>query len=337
MATGLAPFFNSQFFTDSGAVAAGYYLHSYLAGTVTPQVTKTDQSGTTDNSNPIILDSAGRCNLWLTDTSEYAFELWTPPGSPTGALVKRWDDVGAIPLAATSTYVPLAGGVTMTGRFNLSATAVSSLQPVPLTQVQSLIAASLATAQATTDNTTLATTTTGTSTAYAVTPANALAAYVTGASRKVIFHTASGASPTLNISGLGARNLRAYENDAKVAARVPAGFVADVTFDGTDLVVTPIQAAYGTVASAGSYTLPGGLIVKWGTTGTLSTDTANNTITFPAAFPTTCFGVLANSAVAGGVTGSANYSWSTHTVTTTTFRIDNDGLAAPFFWVALGN
>lgn len=144
MATGLAPFFNSQFFTDSGAVAAGYYLYSYLAGTTTPQATKTDQSGTTNNANPIILDSAGRCNLWLTDTAEYAFELWSPPGNPGGALVKRWDDVGAIPAAATATYVPLAGGVTMTGRFNLSATAVSALQPVPLSQLTSAIATAVA-------------------------------------------------------------------------------------------------------------------------------------------------------------------------------------------------
>lgn len=337
MATGLAPFFNSQFFTDSGAVAAGYYLYSYLAGTTTPQATKTDQGGATNNTNPIILDSAGRCNLWLTDTAEYAFELWTAPGNPGGALVKRWDDVGAIPLPATTTYVPIAGGVTMTDRFNLSAVAVSSLQPTPLSQVQSLIASALATATATTDNSTVASTTSGTSTAYTVTPANALTSYSVGATRRVIFHTASGSNPTLNISALGAKALKCYENDAKVNARVPSGYIADVTYDGTDLIVTPTQPAYGTIASAGSYTLPGGLIVKWGTTGTLATDTANNTITFPAAFPTACFGVLANSAVAGGVTGSANYSWSTHTPVAASFKIDNDGLAAPFFWVAIGN
>ena len=333
MATGQAPFFNSQFFTDDGAVAAGYLLYSYLAGTTTPQATKTDQGGGTNNANPIVLDSAGRCNLWLTDTAEYAFELKTP----ADALVKRWDDVAAIPAAATATYVPLAGGVTMTGRYNLSAVAVSSLQPTPLTQVQSLIAASLATAQATTDNVSLAATTSGTSTAYTVTPANALTAYATGSTRKVIFHTASGAAPTLNISGLGAKSLKAYENDAKVAARVPSGFVADVTYDGTDLIVTPIQAAYGTIASAGSYTLPGGLIVKWGTTASLGADTANNTITFPAAFPTACFGVLANASIAGGVVVGTNYTWSAHTAVAASFKIDNDGIASPFFWVALGN
>lgn len=333
MATGQAPFFNSQFFTDDGAVAAGYKLYSYLAGTTTPQDTKTDQSGSTNNANPIILDSAGRCNLWLTDTAEYAFELKTP----ADALVRRWDDVAAIPQAATATYVPLAGGVTMTGRYNLSAIAVSSLQPVPLIQAQSLIASALATAEAGTDNTTVASSTSGTSTAYTVTPANALDSYATGATRKVIFHTASGANPTLNISGLGAKSLKAYENDSKVAARIPSGFIADVTYDGTDLIVTPIQAAYGTVASTGSYVLPGGLIVKWGTTGTLPADTADNAVTFAAAFPAACFGVLANASVAGGVIVGTNYTWSAHTATTTGFKIDNDGIASTFFWVALGN
>lgn len=337
MATGLAPFFNSQFFTDAGAVAAGFYLYSYTAGTTTPQATKTDQGGLTNNANPIILDSAGRCALWLTDTAEYAFELWTAPGNPGGALVKRWDDVGAIPLAATATYVPLAGAVTMTGRYNLSASAVSALQPVPLTQAQSLIAAALATAQASTASVELATTTTGTSTVYVVTPVNALTSYATGSTRRVIFHTASGAAPTLNISGLGAKNLKAYENDAKVAVRVPSGFVADVTYDGVDLVVGPIQAAYGTIASTGSYTLPGGLIVKWGTSASFPLDTANNTVTFAAAFPTACFGALAIPATDNGAGGATQYSWGVHTFTTTTFKVNNDAAASTFFWVALGN
>jgi uncharacterized membrane protein len=334
MATGLAPFFNSQFFTDSGVVAAGYYLYSYLAGTTTPKNTKTDQGGLTNNANPIILDTAGRCALWLEDDAEYAFELKTPGGV---ALVKRWDDVGAIPVAATATYLPLAGGVPMTGRYDLSGVATSALNPVPLSQAQSLIAAALATAQASTANVEVATTTTGTSTVYAVTPTNVLGSYAVGSTRKVIFHTASGSSPTLNISGLGAKALKTYENDAKVNARLPTGYIADVTYDGTDLIVGPVQVGYGTIASTGSYTLPGGLIVKWGTTGTLSADTADILISFAAAFPTACFGVLANASIAGGVIVGTNYTWSAHTYLPASFRIDNDGIASTFFYVAIGN
>lgn len=46
-------------------------------------------------------------------------------------------------------------------------------------------------------------TTAGTSTAYTLAPATAIAAYTTGKSFWVTFHAASGASPTLQISGLG--------------------------------------------------------------------------------------------------------------------------------------
>lgn len=49
-----------QFFTNQGIVLAGGKVNTYLAGTTTPQVTKTDSTGAVSNANPIILDSAGR-------------------------------------------------------------------------------------------------------------------------------------------------------------------------------------------------------------------------------------------------------------------------------------
>lgn len=49
-----------QFFSDQGVVLSGGKVNTYLAGTSTPQVTKTDITGSVSNSNPIILNSAGR-------------------------------------------------------------------------------------------------------------------------------------------------------------------------------------------------------------------------------------------------------------------------------------
>jgi hypothetical protein len=130
----LAPFFNAQFFTNVGVPAAGFLLHSYESGTTTPKQTFTSQAATATNTNPIVLDADGRCNLWL-DSGEYTFRLETPDG----ALVKSWDDVAGIPLAGENAFVPLAGNVTMTGRFNLAGPAQSGLQPVTLTQMNDAI------------------------------------------------------------------------------------------------------------------------------------------------------------------------------------------------------
>ena len=79
-------FLPPQFFTSAGAVAAGYKLFTYAAGTTTKINTYTDVDLTTPNTNPIILDSAGRCTIFLAAKS-YKFVLapssdGDPPTSP---------------------------------------------------------------------------------------------------------------------------------------------------------------------------------------------------------------------------------------------------------------
>jgi len=51
-----------QYFTEVGIILAGGKINTYVAGTSTPQVTYTDITGVTPNSNPIILGSNGRLN-----------------------------------------------------------------------------------------------------------------------------------------------------------------------------------------------------------------------------------------------------------------------------------
>lgn len=58
-----APF--CQFFDSNGNPLAGGKVFTYLAGTSTPQASYTDASGATPNANPVILDSAGRAQIWL--------------------------------------------------------------------------------------------------------------------------------------------------------------------------------------------------------------------------------------------------------------------------------
>jgi len=65
-----------QFFDNNGNPLVAGKLYTYEAGTTTPLATYTDSTATTPNTNPIILDSRGEANVWLSAT-QYKFELRT--------------------------------------------------------------------------------------------------------------------------------------------------------------------------------------------------------------------------------------------------------------------
>lgn len=82
-------------------------------------------------------------------------------------------------------------------------------------------------------------TTAGTAPSFTLTPIPPISAYVTTQRFRVKFHAAgTTGSNTLNISGLGAKNLKQYDSDGnKVAAAVAANELSDIEYDGTDIVV----------------------------------------------------------------------------------------------------
>lgn len=55
----------TTFIDSTGAPLAGGLIYTYAAGTNTPQATYTDSTGTVLNSNPVVLDSAGRAQIWF--------------------------------------------------------------------------------------------------------------------------------------------------------------------------------------------------------------------------------------------------------------------------------
>ena len=89
-----------QFFTNTGAVLTGGLLYTYAAGTTTPQTTYTDNTGNTANSNPIVLDSAGRVagEVWLTTGVNYKLVL----KDSTGVQIAAWDNINGIAAASTT-------------------------------------------------------------------------------------------------------------------------------------------------------------------------------------------------------------------------------------------
>ena len=83
-----------QFFSNSGVPLAGGLLYTYAAGTTTPLATYTTAAGSTANSNPIVLNSAGRLDneVWLTSTLTYKFVL----KDSGGVTIATYDDIPGI-------------------------------------------------------------------------------------------------------------------------------------------------------------------------------------------------------------------------------------------------
>jgi microcystin-dependent protein len=72
--TTLSPPPKIQFFNSNGQPLVGGKLYTYAAGTTTPLATYQDNTGTTLNSNPVILNGRGEANIWLTGAA-YKFRL----------------------------------------------------------------------------------------------------------------------------------------------------------------------------------------------------------------------------------------------------------------------
>jgi len=66
-----------QFFGTDGLPLVGGKLYTYAAGTTTPLATYVDHTGTTTNTNPVILDSNGQANVWLPETTSFKYILKT--------------------------------------------------------------------------------------------------------------------------------------------------------------------------------------------------------------------------------------------------------------------
>lgn len=73
MTTQLAPVAVQRFFDNLGLPAIGGQVYTYAAGTTTPLATYTDSTGTTANTNPIILNTRGEAAIWLTQGLAYKF------------------------------------------------------------------------------------------------------------------------------------------------------------------------------------------------------------------------------------------------------------------------
>lgn len=122
----------AQFFDNNGAPLAGGLLYTYFAGTTTPATTFTSIAGTTNNTNPIVLDSAGRtpAEIWLVGGSFYKFVLKTS----TNVQIGTYDNIPAIDDITTTTNI-----LTVSGTDTLTASATPALNAYAVGQLFSFI------------------------------------------------------------------------------------------------------------------------------------------------------------------------------------------------------
>lgn len=123
-----------QFFDANGNMLVGGKLYSYAAGTSTPLATYTDASGTTLNTNPVILNSRGEASVWLGATP-YKFALYTAADTLvwTTDNVERFvtlSDLAAFSTASAIGFNPVSY-VTSTNVQNAIAEVVTDLAAQP--------------------------------------------------------------------------------------------------------------------------------------------------------------------------------------------------------------
>jgi len=104
----------AQFFDRNGAPLAGGLLYTYNAGTTTPVSTYTSRSGAAFNTNPIVLDSAGRtpAEIWLEGGVLYKFVL----KDSTFVQIGSYDNIPAVnDPTTTNNLITVAGTNALTG------------------------------------------------------------------------------------------------------------------------------------------------------------------------------------------------------------------------------
>ena len=84
----------AQWFDDNGNVLSGGKIYTYQAGTTTLAATYTNNLGSAANTNPIVLDAAGRvpAEIWFPVGSKFKFVIKTS----TETLIGTYDNIPSI-------------------------------------------------------------------------------------------------------------------------------------------------------------------------------------------------------------------------------------------------
>ena len=214
----------------------------------------------------------------------------------------------------------------------------------------------------------------GSSNAYTLSPNRTIAAYAAGINFTFLANHANTGAATLNVSSLGAKDIRDRNGNALTGAEIASGGVVEVVYDNsngyfratnlvansassnpsasetvqgivelataaetltgssTSLALTPGGfAGNKSLASAGYYKLPGGLIVQWG--NSLVSASTSLAITLPVAFPS--LNASSQVTINGSDTIAREALKASATVSTLTVYNPNATIVY-FYWLAVG-
>lgn len=87
-----------QFLDNLGNPLSGGKIYTYASGTTTPQATYTSRTGLIANTNPIILDAAGRTpeQIWSTEGLLYKYVV----ADSSDNVIRTWDNIGGSVVAS---------------------------------------------------------------------------------------------------------------------------------------------------------------------------------------------------------------------------------------------
>jgi hypothetical protein len=112
----LAPVLKQRFFDANGSPLAGGKLYTYTANTSTPLATYTDSGALTPNANPVILDSDGYADVWISG-GPYKFVL----KDANDVTVLTEDNISTVPSAAAGSAAAAATSATSASNYALTA------------------------------------------------------------------------------------------------------------------------------------------------------------------------------------------------------------------------
>jgi hypothetical protein len=186
----------AQFFDSNGTPLAGGLLYVYTAGTTTPATTWTTSAGTVANTNPIVMNAAGRTpfEIWLNSGVTYKFALYTS----TNVLISTYDNIPAIDDPTVFNNL-----ITVTGTNTLTGVSVP-----PYTS------------------------------------------YVAGMTLSFIPVTTNTGAVTLDLDGLGAKNVFVGSSTALSSGDLVAGRIAQIQYDGTRFQLYQSSIADNAVTTA---------------------------------------------------------------------------------------
>jgi hypothetical protein len=127
MTTILSPVPVFRGFANDGTPLVGGQLFTYVAGTTTPQATWVDSTQTTQNTNPVILNSRGEANVWLDPSLTYKYVLQDSAGNPIWTVDRIFGGAGGAPVSFVPQILFNGGGSLTYSTRNASYTVIGHL------------------------------------------------------------------------------------------------------------------------------------------------------------------------------------------------------------------